>query len=341
MADNTGYTPGTGATIAADDVGGVLHQRVKLSVGSDGTAADADGGAGATTAATLRTVSATDDPGVAGIGGTADAAASAGGGGSLSAKLRLVTTQLANLLTTLATQTTLAAIDGKLPTLASGRLPVELDAAALSALETITVASVTAPLPPGSNNIGDVDVASLPSLPAGSNLIGRVQIDYGTPVGDVYVGSVLASAVAANKHHLSLYNADPAFKVDVLQVYVTKEVTAAVTGLIRGHRLFRFTTAHSAGTLVTARRLNTAMAAPDADVTVRAGSTVGGAEAEALAVVGVGEEETAANGGRLTLFDWREANVPITLNQNEGLTVQQDATAGTGLVSVSIVFRVR
>jgi hypothetical protein len=40
MSDNVGYTPGSGATIAADDIGGVLHQRVKLSVGADGTAVD-------------------------------------------------------------------------------------------------------------------------------------------------------------------------------------------------------------------------------------------------------------------------------------------------------------
>lgn len=36
MADNVGYTPGSGASIAADDVGGVLHQRVKLTLGVDG-----------------------------------------------------------------------------------------------------------------------------------------------------------------------------------------------------------------------------------------------------------------------------------------------------------------
>lgn len=40
MADNVGYTPGTGATIAADDVGGVLHQRMKVQHGVDGTAVD-------------------------------------------------------------------------------------------------------------------------------------------------------------------------------------------------------------------------------------------------------------------------------------------------------------
>lgn len=36
MADNVGYTPGTGATIAADDISGALHQRIKLTLGADG-----------------------------------------------------------------------------------------------------------------------------------------------------------------------------------------------------------------------------------------------------------------------------------------------------------------
>lgn len=40
MADNVGYTPGAGATIAADDIGGVLHQRVKIGIGGDGIATD-------------------------------------------------------------------------------------------------------------------------------------------------------------------------------------------------------------------------------------------------------------------------------------------------------------
>jgi hypothetical protein len=41
MSDNIGYTPGSGATVAADNVGGNLHQRIKISVGADGVAADA------------------------------------------------------------------------------------------------------------------------------------------------------------------------------------------------------------------------------------------------------------------------------------------------------------
>lgn len=40
MADNVGYTPGTGALVAADEIAGVLHQRIKLGIGDDGTAVD-------------------------------------------------------------------------------------------------------------------------------------------------------------------------------------------------------------------------------------------------------------------------------------------------------------
>jgi hypothetical protein len=40
VADNVGYTPGTGATVAADEIGGVLYQRVKPTFGVDGAATD-------------------------------------------------------------------------------------------------------------------------------------------------------------------------------------------------------------------------------------------------------------------------------------------------------------
>lgn len=36
MADNVGYTPGVGATVAADEIAGALHQRIKLTLGADG-----------------------------------------------------------------------------------------------------------------------------------------------------------------------------------------------------------------------------------------------------------------------------------------------------------------
>jgi hypothetical protein len=47
MADNVAVTAGSGVSIAADDIGGVHHQRVKIGVGADGTAVDMISGAAA------------------------------------------------------------------------------------------------------------------------------------------------------------------------------------------------------------------------------------------------------------------------------------------------------
>lgn len=60
MADNVSITPGAGAQVAADDIGGVLHQRVKISVGADGSATDLAPGQVAKTAS-LPVVLASDD----------------------------------------------------------------------------------------------------------------------------------------------------------------------------------------------------------------------------------------------------------------------------------------
>jgi len=44
MPDNVGYTPGVGATIAAEDIGGILYQKFKMIHGADGIAHEtADG----------------------------------------------------------------------------------------------------------------------------------------------------------------------------------------------------------------------------------------------------------------------------------------------------------
>lgn len=45
MADNIAITPGSGATIATDDVGGVQYQRVKLDIGGDGATVPVPGDA--------------------------------------------------------------------------------------------------------------------------------------------------------------------------------------------------------------------------------------------------------------------------------------------------------
>lgn len=64
MADNTTLNAGSGGdVIASDDIAGVKYQRVKLSVGADGSAADAASGGGVE-AGSLRVTIASDSTGV-------------------------------------------------------------------------------------------------------------------------------------------------------------------------------------------------------------------------------------------------------------------------------------
>jgi hypothetical protein len=64
MADNIAITAGSGTTVAADDISSVFYQRVKVSLGAEGSATDALGGAGAVAAGVQRMTLASDDPGV-------------------------------------------------------------------------------------------------------------------------------------------------------------------------------------------------------------------------------------------------------------------------------------
>lgn len=58
MVDNVDFTPGVGATAATDEIGGLHYQRVKVSIGVDGSATDWPSNAGAAGATVPRVVSA-------------------------------------------------------------------------------------------------------------------------------------------------------------------------------------------------------------------------------------------------------------------------------------------
>jgi len=93
MADNIDVTPGTGKTIAADEIGGVLHQRVKLSLGADGVANDASAGAGAVGTGTQRVTLASDDPAVTALASVATAAKQPALGAAGTASADVITVQ--------------------------------------------------------------------------------------------------------------------------------------------------------------------------------------------------------------------------------------------------------
>lgn len=162
------------------------------------------------------------------------------------------------------------------------------------------------------------------------------------PIG-VFASTALAMSKSASKNYLSLFNADASLIVDVYGLWAAQEQTAAVTGLVRGYRLYRTTsTAHSGGTSNTPVKIDTTTSNLDADITVRSNGQTVTASGEALGATGIGEEETGAGGAaRHWLWNWKIEGVPIVLRQNEGVMLQQDGTAGTGVLSAGVIFRVR
>lgn len=155
MADNYTATQGTGTTFAADDVGGTLYPRLKLTMGADGVAdMDVDSGQ-QVMASSLPVVLASDQDSI-------PVAATLQAGTALAGKVGIdqVTASANEVVIKSGTLTAVTAITNALPagTNAIGKL------AANSGVD-----------------IGDVDVTSLPTIPAGTNLIGKVGIDQTTP----------------------------------------------------------------------------------------------------------------------------------------------------------------
>lgn len=163
--------------IAADEIGGVKFQRVKLVWGADNSAADASA------AAPLPVV----DSALAGYVDGLEALAT-----SLNSYvdgLEGYQDGLEGLVgTTNTSLTTLAGyVDGleALATTLNGYV---------DGLEALGAAS----LPAGTNNIGDVDVLTLPALPAGTNAIGKLAANSGVDIGDVDVTSLPATPAGTN-----------------------------------------------------------------------------------------------------------------------------------------------
>ena len=151
MADNLAITQGTGTTIAADDIGGVLHQRVKLSQGADGSATDVSSAAPLNV--TLANTGANATPVVVDLGANNDVTVSG------------TVTAVAQPGVDIGDVTINNAAGASAVNIQDGGNTITVDG-------TVTINAI----PAGTNNIGDVDVLTLPAIPAGTNNIGDVDV---------------------------------------------------------------------------------------------------------------------------------------------------------------------
>lgn len=260
MADNVQFQSATPATpaatelVAADDIGGVKYQRVKITLGADG-AADMDLDSGQQTMAnsvpvaiasnqTAVPVSASSLPLPTGAATLAEQQSQTTAlqimddwDESDRAKVNVIVGQAgitagAGAVAANTPRTTLASND---PAVASLQILDNIVSGNEAQVDVITLPSLPAgtnnigdvdilSIAAGDNNIGNVDVVTLPATPAGTNLIGTVnaQLDASTMRDGVGTALTPKFAVidAATSGDNTLVSAVASKKIRVLAVFL-------------------------------------------------------------------------------------------------------------------------
>jgi hypothetical protein len=229
-------------------------------------------------------------------------------------------------------------------------------------------------LPAGNNNIGDVDVASLPgtvatdiaaiktaveildNAVAGSEMQVDV-ISMPTTVvtmstSPIYFYNIVSQVhvAGANTVHWDLFNADASLVVRVLSVLQIPNITTAVTGIVFDWKLARTTSVGTGGSAQTAWLADTGDTALDADITCRSKPTGGGAEGTILRNYSLSSEETntatiqIASRGGLELIPaalgYKSNRRGVVLRQNQGLRCVQITNSNAGNTGWLIAFTV-
>ena len=164
---------------------------------------------------------------------------------------------------------------------------------------------------------------------------------YGQVVGsrNTYVASDRRTVAAANAWYLSLYNDTSSTFVEVTKVCISQSTSAAVTGLPRAFYLYRISI-KSGGANATFAEYDTSSPGPTlARIKAARRPTAATTVGPPLAVCALNPEESGGPNW-VELFN-AAGEEPILLRGQQGVGIQQDGTAVTGLMSSYIVFRVR
>lgn len=196
MVDNVAVTAGVGTTVAADDIGGVMHQRVKLSLGPDGTANDAVAGSGVNGVGVQRMTIATDDVVIGGVTEAAPATDTASSG--LNGRLQRIAQRITSVLTGIgaisdaAWSTGDGSVVALLKTIAGGTLDTSAVTVKTTAEYETVAASQTDQIMGATGAVGDT-ISGILVIPATTSP-GAISIEDGATNTTVFAGG--ASSVS-------------------------------------------------------------------------------------------------------------------------------------------------
>lgn len=172
-----------------------------------------------------------------------------------------------------------------------------------------------------------------------------------TKLGEWPAFSAFASAVALanNKSLLSIVNTSSTNLVRIRELWIENDQTAAITGVIAQLNLLRIT-GHSNGTSITVC-LNDTTETLDSGVSVRTGSTVSGEDSVVCRQWKVSTDEWGVGAQDVESLQqvFQQAmprysgsfnSRPITLRQNQGITVKNITNTTAGTFNLFLVFTV-
>lgn len=157
-----------------------------------------------------------------------------------------------------------------------------------------------------------------------------------------YYTGVLASTAAANKRHLTLFNAAGSAKViKVYWVTAAPAPTVAVTGLVVVLHALRITSAPTGGTNPGLGKNDTLEDSAPAQISAMAGATGGATESGPPFGAGTVSGEETQSGATTDVYRSRvDGTKPMIFREGEGMLVKQGALASAGAVHVTIGFTV-
>lgn len=166
-------------------------------------------------------------------------------------------------------------------------------------------------------------------------------------VNKTFYACAMNIAIGNNKSMLSLVNTSSSVVVKIREIYLVNAQNTAVTGVIADFKLFRCVS-HSSGTDITPISYDTTDSL-DSNSTVKTGATIGTEGTIPLKQVkwssdewGVGAQdvESQDHGYQALIPFYKQAPncKPITLRQDEGITLKQTTNSTAGSFDIRVLF---
>jgi len=161
-------------------------------------------------------------------------------------------------------------------------------------------------------------------------------------VDNTYTAVVYASAAAASKDHLNMFNGAGTGQVyRIYSITINPDLAAAVTGLVQSFQIRRTTSGGTTCTGLSETSFDSSQPSTHANLNTNSNCTTDPTEPANPNILGCsinGEETQASNSAYGNCYRHIPGNRPFTLREGEGITIRSTALSGAWPVTITVQF---